>query len=201
MKKYKLIIIGLLIINILTLSLYFLETNKNNEYNENNNQNIEISSISEKFNYKQYMDLSIYIKDNFKMNDYQLLFSSDNKDLVGIGGEYPFSNRIWMSLPNMDTASTQNKFIFQDSIKSNTITITISYTPNYIGSELVYFMPTNDYPTPKKKNEFMIATYKNLILSIYHTSTDFADYELTKDFLITLEDIINKYEKEHEISN
>lgn len=189
MKKSKLITIGLLIITI--FSLYVLETNKSN------NQSVDTVSVSEQFNYNQYTDLSIYIKDNFNINNYQLMFSSDNKDLVGIGDEYPFSTRIWMSLPNNDMASTQNKFVFENSSKSTTITITISYTPNYIGSELVYFMPAIDSEsTFETHNNLMIATYKNLVLSIQQISTDFADYNLSKEFLKTLETIINEYEKQ-----
>lgn len=137
-------------------------------------------------------DLTI---ENFHLSDSTIGF-----DVTSIDKDLSFGTREWLTKDGtyytMEPESTQETLFFENEEQSVLLTITLSYTGNYIGNDMVYYNITSGYDI----NDHLAATtdiitlsYKNLIVTILQTSSKTADMDITQNAAKELVDFLQKY--------
>lgn len=202
--------INLLLMLILSIVLLFTSCNsKENEpsttsLNEQKNQVEEPSHTTEQeaskenstLSYEEYRDLYELIKNNLKIEGFKQIYNSDGKTLVAASRHLTFNKRDSMSLIGNDFKTTQDTIFFESKDKNTLVSINIAYTSNYIGNDMVFFMPSvnDDLINSDLKNltDFMIISYKNSIIDIHQTSKTVADTDITINFANGVVDILLK---------
>lgn len=205
MKKTNLLLMLILSIVLLVTSCNSKENEPSTtSLNEQKNQVEETSHTMEKENskenktlsYEVYRDLYELIKKNLKVEGFKQIYNSDGKTLVAASRHLTFNKRDSMSLIGEDFKTTQDTIFFESKDKNTLVSINIAYTSNYIGNDMVFFMPSvnDDLINSDLKNltDFMIISYKNLIIDIHQTSKTVADTDITINFANTVVDILLK---------
>lgn len=145
--------------------------------------------------YKQYRELYNLIKNNLELKGFNQVSSTDGETLVAVAKDLTFNKRNWITLNGKSYQSTQDTIFFESKDKKTLVAINFAYTPNFIGNDIVFYIPSiyKDFKINsnlKNLTDFMIISYKNLIINIHQTSSTAIDKDITKNFTRKLEKVI-----------
>lgn len=153
-------------------------------------ENVEKSPLS----YKQYRELYNSIKNNLELKDFNQISSTNGKTLVAIDKDLTFNKRNWITITGNSYQSTQDTIFFESKDKNTLVTVNFAYTSNFIGNDIVFYIPSTNEDSInsnlKNLTDFMVISYKNLIINIHQTSSIVVDKDITKSFTRELEKVI-----------
>ncbi|WP_202710561.1 hypothetical protein [Sporosalibacterium faouarense] len=205
----KKVIIIMIIFSVVFITSCNNDTKKkditNNIEEHNSKYNIEEDTVNNDveettFTYNDFRKIVMFIKDNLKIDECDMIYSSDGKTTVGLGKKYTFGKRDWITLPDNDSKTTQDILCFKSHNNDMLISINIAYTSTNIGNDVVFFMPGHDNnlidSDLKRLSDFMTITYQNLIITIHQTSRELVDYEITREIGYDIEQILLKFNED-----
>lgn len=114
--------------------------------------------------------------------------------MVAIDKDLTFNKRNWITITGNSYQSTQDTIFFESKDKNTLVTVNFAYTSNFIGNDIVFYIPSTNEDSInsnlKNLTDFMVISYKNLIINIHQTSSIVVDKDITKSFTRELEKVI-----------
>lgn len=159
------------------------------------------SPIKEKvISYENYKEMFEHMDSNLLIDEFKLKVSSLGPDVTAIDKELSFNKREWLTVDgvmnNTDPDSTQEILYFEDNKQTTLIAINFSYTETYIGDDMVQYQVNSGYSDLNNelsvKTDFIVISYKNLIITVHQTSNEKVNIETTK---LALQNVINELVK------
>ncbi len=202
MIKKNFIVILMVISYVILLTACFNNNDNNKQGSKNeltNNQNdeeLEESGRNEKiFDYEDFRQLYENMEDNLNIEDYSLIYGSNGEHTVAIGPELTFGKGVFLTLSG-DTINdpTQDVLYFESKDMQTLISVSISYTENCIGNDCIYYLPSSGEDAFESElkvlSDFMIISYKNLVITVHQTNKVKVDREITKEFMYKIRDLL-----------
>ena len=143
----------------------------------------------EVLSYKEFENLFNKFSDEVEIEGYMLKDSSAGIDAIRIDEDLSFGKRKWLTKDGESlTAPTQEMFFYENEERTRLLTITLAYTENYIGKDMLFYNVSSGYDINDElsNNEIIALSYKNIIIHIVQTTTDDIEMEDTQKQRILL---------------
>lgn len=137
----------------------------------------------EVLSYKEFENLFNKFSDEVEIEGYMLKDSSAGIDAIRIDEDLSFGKRKWLTKDGESlTAPTQEMFFYENEERTRLLTITLAYTENYIGKDMLFYNVSSGYDINDElsNNEIIALSYKNIIIHIVQTTTDDIEMEDTQ---------------------
>lgn len=196
----------IMVIGFVILLTTCLNNNDNNKRDSNevstkeNDKKLEELGRNEKaFNYEDFRQLYEEMENNLDIEDYGVIYGSNGKHTVAIGPELTFGNGVFLTLSGDNINDpTQDVLYFESKDMQTLICVSISYTESYIGNDCIYYLPSSGEDAFESKlkdlSDYMIISYKNLVITVHQTNKEKVDREITKEFMYKIRDLLLGYD-------
>lgn len=201
-KNFFVLLIVISFVILLTTCFNYSDNNKrdSNEIStmENDEKLEELGRSENAFDYEDFRQLYEEMENNLATEDYSLIYGSNGKHTVAIGPELTFGNGVFLTLSGDNINDpTQDVLYFESKDMQTLISVGISYTESYIGNNCIYYLPSSgeDFQSELKVlSDFMIISYKNLVITVHQTNKEKVDREITKEFMYKIRDLLLGYD-------
>jgi hypothetical protein len=190
-NKYPILIL-IFIVVFLLIALFI----KNKIYHES-----ESNSYNEIFNWDDYQSCFEYIVDNYQVDGLTVKASTKGGNVTAVDVYDSLNNRPYLTLDGKfdpdNLTPTEEQLIIEDINQSIQITITLVYTSNYIGYDILAYPSNVGFGTLNenlvKKSTNLIGSYNNLVFSVNQCSLDEYDIDLMDKSVKELINLLQEY--------
>ncbi|WP_440895003.1 hypothetical protein ACS127_10550 [Amphibacillus sp. Q70] len=161
------------------------------------------NSLSEKdeaLTFEDYQSLVGKLEEELEIPNYQLQASTFDYSIIIIDEELSFGKRQYITLDGTQESpinATQESLLFLHEQGDSLITITLAYTDNYIGNDILYYNAIDGFAGIEEELtehvDLLSISYKNIVISFLQTKTDNVDIEDTTNAAKSLVSFLEKY--------
>lgn len=175
MKKYRVILLLLLLFVVISCSNQNVDTDNHSiDHLENT-----LSDQEKTLTFSDYQSLVEKVEQELELPNYQLKASTFDYSIVMIDEELSFGKREYVTLDGtqgLPINATQESLLFLHEQEDSLITITLAYTDNYIGNDILFYQSVEGFEAIKDELtdhlDLLSISYKNIIISILQTKSD-----------------------------
>lgn len=175
MKKYRVILLLLLLFVVISCSNQNVDTDNHSiDHLENT-----LSDQEKTLTFSDYQSLVEKVEQELELPNYQLKASTFGYSIVMIDEELSFGKREYVTLDGtqgLPINATQESLLFLHEQEDSLITITLAYTDNYIGNDILFYQSVEGFEAIKDELtdhlDLLSISYKNIIISILQTKSD-----------------------------
>lgn len=197
-KKYINFLCYFLLIISFLFSIYQYTLIKNLKNN--------LTTNDKNLDYNTYEELFKYLIKNIDVPNFSVKASTLGDNISKIDKDLSFNKREYITLTGkmeIDNISpTEEQIILENKEQEKQITIGILYTNSYLGNDLVGWLNNQGFSDINSdlasKNNSVILTYKNLIISINQCSTNKIDIDTSINTVRELIHLLKSYFDEEE---
>lgn len=197
-KKYINFLCYFLLIISFLFSIYQYTLIKNLKNN--------LTTNDKNLDYNTYEELFKYLIKNIDVPNFSVKASTLGDNISKIDKDLSFNKREYITLTGkmeIDNISpTEEQIILENKEQEKQITIGILYTNSYLGNDLVGWLNNQGFSDINSdlasKNNSVILTYKNLIISINQCSTNKIDIDTSINTVRELIHLLKSYFDEDE---
>lgn len=197
-KKYINFLCYFLLIISFLFSIYQYTLIKNLKNN--------LTTNDKNLDYNTYEELFKYLIKNIDVPNFSVKASTLGNNISKIDKDLSFNKREYITLTGkmeIDNISpTEEQIILENKEQEKQITIGILYTNSYLGNDLVGWLNNQGFSDINSdlasKNNSVILTYKNLIISINQCSTNKIDIDTSINTVRELIHLLKSYFDEEE---
>lgn len=183
------------------LSIFAIGCMPKDSIDEPTDQIVDTSTVDSEvaLTWEEYQLLFEYMVDNISITDLELKESTIGSNVTAVDRELTFDKRESLTLVGeLSTKTTEEQIILEDANQTKQFTITVMYTDNYIGENMIGY-PTNEgfnnlNGTLVNKATYSIFTYKNLVIVVHQVSIDKYDTDLMYSAMKSVVDLLVEYD-------
>lgn len=192
-KKYQVIIsLSVLAIILLIINLFIMTKNKP-EYTP--------STAEVMITWDEYQSCFDYIVDNYQVDGLTVKANTKGGNVTAVDVYESLNNRPYLTLDGKfdqeNLTPTEEQLVIEDINQNIQITITLIYTSNYIGYDILAYPSNVGFGTLNenlvKKSTNLIGSYNNLVFSVNQSSLNEYDIDLMDQSVKELVNLLQEY--------